>query len=221
MNRKPLLVAGSAIIGVMLLAAAWAWLKLPAGAQVPIYFDASGQANGYASEGWGLLLTPLIGIALLALLYYIPLAEPRGTNLAKSASAYNTVCISVMALLGVVQLLIVAVALGWQINASSAIIALVGLMFILIGRALPRVKSNFIFGIRTPWTLTSERSWTVTHRVGGWVFMIAGAVLATAAFLLPEQAIVWVLIAVIAPVAVIPSLVSYLVWRKDPQRSHS
>jgi len=221
MNRRPLLAAGAAIIGVMLLASAWAWIQLPADSQVPIHFDASGQADGFASKGWGLLLTPLIGIALLSLLYFIPLAEPRSANLARSASAYNAVCIAVMSLLGVVQLLTVASALGWPINAASAIFALVGVLFMLIGLALPRVHSNFIFGIRTPWTLTSERSWAVTHLVGGWVFVIAGAILAVAAFTIPGSSIAWVLIAVITAVAVIPIVVSYLAWRTDPFRSHS
>ena len=221
MNRRPLLAAGLAIIGAMLLASAWAWIKLPADAQVPIHFDASGQANGFAGRGWGLLLMPLIAIALLALLYFIPIAEPRGANLARSSGAYNAVCIAVMALLGVVQLLTVASALGWQFDASSVIFAFVGVLFMLIGLALPRVHSNYIFGIRTPWTLTSERSWAVTHRVGGWVFVIAGVVLAVAAFAIPASAIVWVLVPVIVAVAVIPTLVSYLVWREDPDRTHT
>ena len=220
MNRKPLLVAGLAIIALMLLASAWAWIKLPPGAQVPIHFDAQGQANGFASKFWGLLLVPLIGIALLALLYFIPKAEPRSANLARSAGAYNAVCIAVMALIGIVQVVTVASALGWTSNGASIIFALVGGLFMLIGLALPRVRSNFIFGIRTPWTLTSERSWSVTHRVGGWVFVISGAVLALSAFAIPAPAIVWVLLAVIGAVVVIPTVVSYLVWRDDPDRSH-
>jgi len=49
-----------------------------------------------------------------------------------------------------------------------------GLLFILMGNYLPRLPRNFFFGIRTPWTIASERVWKKSHRVGGWLFVIGG-----------------------------------------------
>jgi uncharacterized membrane protein len=43
----------------------------------------------------------------------------------------------------------------------------VGLLFIVLGNLMPRFRSNFFFGIRTPWTLSSEQMWMKTHRLGG------------------------------------------------------
>ena len=50
------------------------------------------------------------------------------------------------------------------------------LFFALIGNVLGQVRSNFWMGIRTPWTLASERVWNQTHRVGAWVFVAVGLV---------------------------------------------
>ena len=51
---------------------------------------------------------------------------------------------------------------------------LMGALFMVIGNYLGKVRSNFIFGIRTPWTLSSEDAWDKTHRLGGWLFFVTG-----------------------------------------------
>jgi uncharacterized membrane protein len=40
---------------------------------------------------------------------------------------------------------------------------------------LRKAKRNFFIGIRTPWTLSSDRVWEETHRLGSVLFMISGA----------------------------------------------
>ena len=36
------------------------------------------------------------------------------------------------------------------------------------------MRKNFFIGIRTPWTLASDEVWARTHRLGGYLFVIAG-----------------------------------------------
>jgi uncharacterized membrane protein len=38
------------------------------------------------------------------------------------------------------------------------------------------VPRNFYIGIRTPWTLASERVWYATHRLAARILVLAGAV---------------------------------------------
>jgi uncharacterized membrane protein len=38
---------------------------------------------------------------------------------------------------------------------------------ILMGNPMGKVRRNFFIGIRTPWTLASERVWYATHRLAG------------------------------------------------------
>ncbi len=37
-----------------------------------------------------------------------------------------------------------------------------------------RSSLNWFAGVRTPWTLSSERSWRKTNWVGGWLFVLVG-----------------------------------------------
>ena len=47
---------------------------------------------------------------------------------------------------------------------------------------MENAKQNWFIGIRTPWTLSSERVWNKTHRIGGRLFKIAGVVAAMGIF---------------------------------------
>jgi uncharacterized membrane protein len=39
---------------------AWAWLRLPAGASIPVHWNVAGEADGYGGKFEGLLLLPLV-----------------------------------------------------------------------------------------------------------------------------------------------------------------
>ena len=39
---------------------------------------------------------------------------------------------------------------------------------------MPKSKSNFFYGIKTPWTLSSETSWKKTHKLGRILFILTG-----------------------------------------------
>jgi len=90
----------------------------------------------------------------------------------------------------------------------------IGLLFVVIGNYLARVEPNWFVGIRTPWTLSSDRVWRKTHRTGGWLMVIGGLALATGAFL-PRSALLPLLIGTLVVVAVIPVVQSYVLWKRE------
>ena len=45
-------------------------------------------------------------------------------------------------------------------------------MFAALGNVLGKVKRNFYVGIRTPWTIASERVWISTHRLAARLFVV-------------------------------------------------
>ena len=97
---------------------------------------------------------------------------------------------------------------------TRIVILLVGLLFIMIGNVLGKVRPNHWLGYRTPWTLADVRVWDRTHRFAGWLFVIAGALLAVAAVLNPGSgALAAILLFIVATVAIAPCAKSYLLWR--------
>jgi len=71
----------------------------------------------------------------------------------------------------------------------------------------------WFIGIRTPWTLSNEKVWNKTHRIGGKLFKTAG-IIAFLGIFLPRYAILFVIIPVIL-VVVYPIIYSYFEYQKE------
>ena len=219
MNRRPLILFTTVAVGAMVLLGAWAWLQLPADAQVPIHWGADGQANGYAPKTIGLFLVPLITVGVGALFWAIPVIEPRRANIEKSGKAYAAIWIAIVLLMAAVEGVTVAAALGATLDVTLIVFVGTGALFIVIGNYLPKVRSNYLMGIRTPWTLTSDLSWDRTHRAGGRLFVIEGIAFILIGLLRPApQALIAVLIGGIVLMLAFLVVYSYRVWKSDPAR---
>lgn len=218
MDRKLAFAISSAVIAAMAAAGLWAYLQLPAGSLVPSHWNAAGQVDGYSGP-WILFLMPALAAGFDLLMASLLLIEPRRQNLLASGAAYTAIVLGFTALMTVIQGITVWSALR-GVQAASAIGSLIlvaaGLFLMVIGLFLPRIRSNFFLGIRTPWTLSSERSWERTHRLGAWLFAGLGALIVLAAAV--PAAAVFVLPAGVAVVLVVLATYSYVVWRDDPDK---
>ncbi|MCX6024021.1 MAG: SdpI family protein [Chloroflexi bacterium] len=163
------------------------------------------------------MLLPLITAGVAALLAFLPIFEPRRQHLAHSFGAYTVIWGAVVVFMGGIHVLAVLAALGVATNMAGAVTAGVGLLFVVIGLLLGQVQSNFLMGIRTPWTLTSERSWRKTHQLGGRLFMALGALVTLTA---PFSGPAGVILAVGGALAITATIFvySYRVWSGDPER---
>ena len=89
-----------------------------------------------------------------------------------------------------------------------------GLMFMVIGNYLPKVKQNNTIGIRVVWTLQDEENWSATHRFSGKIWVASG-ILCMLCGLFAESIAALVLYVVSIMAAVIISvLYSYLFYKK-------
>ena len=218
-TNRPMLVASGAAVAIMVATSAWGWSHIPDDAQIPIHWGLDGQPDGYAPKAVGLLALPALGLVISALLAIVPAIEPRRENLNRSAPAYRAVWLSVLGLLVVLHGAAVVAATGAGVDMAGLVAAGVGAMFVVIGNVLGKVRSNFMFGIRTPWTLTSDRSWNRTHRLGGRLMVALGLVVvgATVVGLRGEP-----LFAIVGggglALVIAVFIYSYLAWRADPDR---
>jgi uncharacterized membrane protein len=77
---------------------------------------------------------------------------------------------------GYIWALTIAWNLGYtNFRMSSAMLPAMGLLFLFVGWMLRKAKRNFFIGIRTPWTLSSDRVWEKTHQLGSILFYVSGA----------------------------------------------
>lgn len=213
-----LLVLSLIVAGGLTAASAWTYHRIPPGTRVPIHWNAAGQADGFAGAS-AVFLMPAVVAGLSLLLFALPKFEPRRTHLLRSSRAYGWVWLTLIAFMGGLHVLTLRAALGLPVAMDKWVIGGVGVLFVIMGNFLGKIRSNFVFGFRTPWTLSSELSWSRTHRLAGWLFVVSGAALVTAVLLdVRGKPITFLLIGSVAAAVVVPTIYSYLVWRTDANR---
>ena len=62
-----------------------------------------------------------------------------------------------------------------------------GFIFVIIGIAMPKLKTNRWIGIRIKWTMEDPDIWNQVHRIAGPLWIIGGYVVALEAFFLPRR----------------------------------
>lgn len=218
MKVRPYLVATVLVVVGMLLVSAWAWPQILDGTQVPIHWGVDGQPNGWASKPVALLGLPAMTVGIGLLLAVAPRFDPRYGNVRRSATAYWAIAFGGLALMGVIHVAAVLAATGRTVNIGLVVSLGVGALFVVVGNFLGKTRSSWIFGIRTPWTLSSERSWTKTHRLGGYLFTVLGLAVIVVAVLAPGGPDAFMLLGGMVVVVPLLFVYSYLVWRDDPDR---
>jgi len=202
-------------IVLMFIVVALAWPY--ASEHIPVHWNMQGEVDRYGGKFEGLLLLPLIALGLNQLLLVLPLFDPGKENYRSFLRAYNLIRLTITLFLGALFTVSVLSAVGYRVNMSLVVGLAMGLLFIVLGNVMGKIRPNWFVGVRTPWTLSSKLSWTKTHRLAGWLFIVMG--LASIGWAISQSA--WAFGGMLAvDIACVIGLVvySYLVYRKDPAR---
>lgn len=145
--------------------------------QVPMHWNIAGQIDGYGPK-WSALLLAALPAFMLLLFRVLPALDPKGRNYGASGVWHGFV----------LGLTLIFCAFSWLVELSvfgilpqqgGYVGCLVGgglgILFIILGNYMPRIRQNYMFGVRTPWALADEHTWNRTQRMGGITFIIMGA----------------------------------------------
>jgi uncharacterized membrane protein len=215
--RAPLVLSLILIAG-MLAISAWALPLIPETARIAVHFDASGHPNGYMSRVTALFVLPITAI-LVTVAFAVAARLPRWrSGLAASSSGYVTGWLGSLVILFVAHTGITLLARGWPIDGPGSTNFVLALVLLAVGNGLGKTRPNPLVGVRTWWTKRSDLSWDKTNRLAGRLLIAIGlAVLAALACSGTRTAHI-VMIAGIAVVTGVCVALSYVYWRRDPNR---
>ncbi|MEP6589602.1 MAG: SdpI family protein [Gemmatimonadota bacterium] len=183
--------------------------------RVASHWNLAGEANGWSSPTALVVGFPLLALFAALVLTVAPRVDPKRGNFPEHASEYWLVGNTLLAFLAALFAGVVGVNTGWPVQIDTVLGVGLGVLFLVIGNVLTRVRPNWIFGVRTPWTLSSERSWRESHRVAGYGFVLVGLMALLLTLLGTRRLMLPVMIG-IGVVALSATVWSFIAWKHDP-----
>jgi len=170
-----------------------------------------GEVTGTAPKLLGVLLIPVIMIVIYLILSLLFRTDPRKENL--SGKIKNITISTILFLLFSVHTTILAVGLGYNLDMNIVSGLIIGTVMMVLGNIMPQAKKNFIFGLRTPWTLSNDKVWAISNRFTGRIFFLAGFLIILSVIIIPQHNFVFT-ISLVLLVAVIGTIHSFVVYKR-------
>jgi uncharacterized membrane protein len=200
-------------LAISLVAAAFAssaalYPMLPA--VIPTHWNAAGVIDGWMPKLRGAVVAPIGSLVTVLCLILFEPSEIETEDDDLKVRYYPTIVAGVAAIWLFGNLSVLTYGMGWRHDMPSDAAVAVGLLLIVIGNSLGKFSRNGVVGVRTPWTLADKEVWVRTNRVGGWLVVLAGVVMAATGlmgFVAPG------LIA-LGVAAALSAGYSYIIWRR-------
>lgn len=211
MKKSYVAIAGALLAQLML--AAYLYPSMPD--SIVTHWDAAGVPDGYMPKLAGLAVLPVITAVLIMMFAAIPRIDPLGANVQKFRKQYDTFVAVLALFMLAVQADVVLWNAGVLVSPNLLLPAGLAALYFCVGVLFESAKRNWFIGIRTPWTMSSDRVWDRTHKFGAKLFKAAGAA-ALVGLAFPAYAVLAVLLPVViaAVFSVIYSYVEYVKEKK-------
>ena len=210
-KNKATLIVTTLVLLIPVLVGLLLWEQLPD--RIPTHWNVDGEIDGWSGKGFAVFALPAILLVLHWVCILASHADPSSKNYhPKMIRLVLWIC-PVIGL--VLCALVYTAALGYSLSVERIMPLLVGLMFLIMGNLLPKCRQSYTMGIKLPWTLHNEENWNKTHRFGGKVWVLCGAVTMATAFV----GNFWILIGVLVVAITAPTLYSYCLYRKQQKNT--
>ncbi|MBR5558961.1 MAG: nitroreductase family protein [Oscillospiraceae bacterium] len=216
-SRKTILIWALSLLPLLATMIAWGFLP----EEIPVHWNSVGP-DGYADNSIIWLFASL-GAFMAILFTILPLIDPNGKNYQRFIEYYEIFTLVVVGFFAIITGIILSESFRpGQLEVGLLIVLMVGLLFLVIGNLMPKLKKNYFIGIRNPWTLSDSDIWNRTHRLGGIIFFVFGLCLTLWA-LMPVWPWLIYLVSALALVTAIfvPYIYSYYCFRQKQKREQT
>ena len=203
------------LIGWMFALAALTWPWAPD--RIPVHWNVAGEIDRYGGKAAGLLVLPSMAMGIYLLTVVLPAVDPGRANYPQFSRAYSVIRLALVALFAVIYGTVHLWIRGRAVSIAALVPLLVGVLFVVLGNQLGKIRPNWFVGIRTPWTLSSKTAWMKTHRLAGWLFVGWGLAIVATSVLGPRWSLPSLITGAVSITIFLP-VYSYLVWRSDPEK---
>jgi len=195
---------------IMFAVGAFLYNQLPD--MIPSHWGINGEIDSYLPKLTGIILFPAITLVLAFLFPLISSIDPRKEKYVLFKRPWLVLQISIVLFFAYMYFITLYMAFYPATLIVPFIFGGIGVLFILMGNYLGKIRQNYFVGIKTPWTIDNEEVWNKTNRLGGWMFLIAGLVIFAEAFIQWHYLIIFIITVVLA--SIVPIIYSYIIFKK-------
>jgi len=199
------------VIAGMFLVGALVWPLAPD--RVPVHWNLSGTVDRYGGKLEGLFALPAITLLVALLFDVLPRIDPHRERYVEFKRPLGILRLGLVLVLAGIYAVVLLSTFGVAVNVGLVMGALIGALFVLIGFVIGDLRRNWFFGIRTPWTLSSDETWAETHRKGRGVFVAMGVAILLVGVLQTPWALYTALAVCLGGILGLVGY-SYVLWRR-------
>lgn len=180
------------------------WDALPY--DVPTHFGVDGVADGWMSKPYFVCFLSALIIGLYVLFLIIPKLDTK-KKIDQMGKKYYQLRLLMSIFFSLISCVNIYFAVEGSLDNPQLLVALIGILFAVIGNYSQTIRTNYYIGFCTPWTLENEQVWKDTHLIGGRVWVVGGFfTILWSLFVKNNQVLFNGLIVIIALLVIIPSL---------------
>ncbi len=185
--------------------------------QVATHWNIAGEPDNWGSRTSAVFGFPLIMLGMYLLFFLLPYLDPKKDRYGQFRKVYHFFKGILVFFMAFIYFISGFKNLGHNISLELWIPVTIGILFMVLGNYMGKIKPNWFMGIRTPWTLSSEEVWNKTHRFSSRMFIIAGFLMVLTG-IAPISFKAYLFIGALAVVLLGTIGYSYLAYRKKEKK---
>lgn len=201
-----------AIVIISWIASIYFYMHFPD--RVPTHWNVRGEVDGWGSRAFGAFMLPGLNTAMYIGFLLFPFMDPKRDRYKDFAGVYSIFRSMIIGVMTAIYFIASLNGIGINVPVDIWVPAIIGILFIVLGNCMGKIRLNWMVGNRNMWTLSSEEVWNKTNRLSGKAFIVAGILIGIEGFI-PQSLIVPTFIFAIALVLIVPTVYSFILYKKE------
>lgn len=197
------------IVIAQFLASLYYYPHLPS--EMPMHWNVMGNIDSYMPKEYAVWLMPLISLALFVFFKLTPSFDPNKKKYHLFHPEWQIIQSVLISFFAYTQGIVFYASFYPTLQIMKPLFIGMGILFILLGNYLSKIRQNYFLGIKVPWTLASEDNWNKTHRFASFTFVIMGIIVLLEGFFIWNAAPV--ILGSIFLASFLPVIYSYLLFK--------
>jgi uncharacterized membrane protein len=185
---------------------------------VPSHWNWAGEVDGWSGRTFGAFFLPILNVVLYLMFLALPYLDPKKENYKDFAKVYHIFKNMIIGFMAIIYVLTSMNGLGYKIDVGLFIPVLIGILFIVMGSLMGKLKLNWMMGNRNMWTLSSETVWNKTNALTGKIFILSGILIGIEPLVHNKMWVTIIFIIAILNILLIPTVYSAILFFQEKKK---